>query len=51
MYESVEDLFVNMELKFFKLLLMLNKDLWMIIVFIISIGGVFVVFCFVIFVL
>lgn len=51
MFESMEDLFVNMELKFFKLLLMLNKDLWMIIVFIIGIGGVFVVFCFVIFVL
>lgn len=50
-FESTEDPFANMELKFFKSSSMLNKDLWTIIVLIISIGGAFVAFCFVIFVL
>lgn len=50
-FESAEDPFANMELKFFKSSSMLNKDLWTIIVLIISIGGAFVAFCFVIFVL
>lgn len=50
-FESAEDPFANMELKFFKSSSMLNKDLWTIIVLIIGIGGAFVAFCFVIFVL